>query len=188
MFLGIFRDLFKLLNRKIVPLYLWLFLYAFILTIDDNFFICSYLRDEVFGKDENTFLVLVFYVIYSLLSFYINRLKKKNSNNRYSTLYTQNILIEIMKLRYKFYVIKFAALNHLLNFNFKKLNLFTIFLSNNYKSYKINTLFIFLYSILNNKLILWYPIFKTYSIFGFYKSTRLNFIDIKNENLKRLKY
>ncbi len=187
MFLGVFRDLFKLLNKKIVPLYLWFFLYSFLTSIEDNFFICSYLRDEVFGKDENTFLVLIFYIIYSLSLFYINKLKKKNSELIINSLYTKELAIELITLKYKLFILKFSSFNYISYFNLKKLFLFNIFLLNNYKSYKINTLVVFLFNLINSSNIIWYPIYKTYSIFGYYKSTRLNFIDIKNENLKRIK-
>lgn len=187
MFLGIIKDFWKLLNKKVVPLYLWLFLYGFNTSIEDNFFICSYLRDEVFGKDENTILVLIFYILYSLSLFYLNKIKNKNVNTKYSTLYTKNFLIELLTLRYKLYVIFNTSINHILLFIYTKLYLFNIFLLNSYKSYKINTLVLYIINLINISTLIWYPIYKTYSIFGFYKSTRLNFIDLKNENIKRLK-
>ncbi len=188
MFLGVFRDFKKLLNKKVVPLYLWFFLYSFIASIENNFFICSYLKDEVFGKDENTFLVLMFYIVYSLTLFYLNKLKKKNFNSNQSTLYTNELLIELITIKYKLLVLKFTSLKHILSFNLKKTSLFNIFLLNNYKSYKINTLVIYIINLINSNFIIWYPIYKTYSIFGYYKSTRLNYIDIKNENIKRIKH
>lgn len=187
MFLGIIKDFFKLLNKKVVPLYLWIFLYSFSSSIEDNFFICSYLRDEVFGKDENTTLVLVFYIIYSLILFYTNKIKNKNKNIKYITLYTKDFLTELLTLRYKFYILVNTSINHIILFTFSKFYLFLIFLINNYKSYKINTFFIFFIRLIKLTTLIWYPIFKAYSIFGFFKSTRLNFIDLKNENLKRLK-
>lgn len=187
MFLDVMRDFWKLLNRKIVPLYLWLFLYCFNSSIEDNFFICSYLRDEVFGKDENTTLVILFYIVYSFILFYINKLRQKNVDNKSIALYTRDLLIELLTAKYKLYIIIHTSINHILLFINKKLILFNIFLLNNYKPYFINTLIIFLFNIYNSSTLIWYPIFKTYSIFGYYKSTRLNYIDLKNENIKRIK-
>lgn len=181
-----FKDLFKLQNKKIVPMYLWFFLFSFILDIEDNFFICSYLRDEVFGKDENTMLVLIIYVLYYLGLFYWNRFKTNKANTPMS-LYTTNLLIEMLLMRYRFYIAKFASFTYITLYNFRRFFLFNLFLSNNYKPYFFNTLIVYLFNIFDLRLIIWYPIYKTYSIFGYYKSTRLNFIDTKNENLKRLK-
>ena len=81
MFLGIFKDVIKLLNKKVVPVYFWFFLYCFLSTMDTNIFVssCSFLKVEVFGKDENTTLVLLFYVFYSLFTFYLSRIKNKNN-------------------------------------------------------------------------------------------------------------
>nr|YP_740731.1 Ymf75 [Tetrahymena malaccensis]ABI51640.1 Ymf75 [Tetrahymena malaccensis] len=190
MFLGIFKDFIKLLNKKVVPVYFWFFLYCFLTNMDTNLFVssCSFLRVEVFGKDENTTLVLLFYVTYSLLNFYLNKLKNKYNNIKRKHLYTTELLIELLLFKYKLIILKFSSLKYILTFNVRKFILFNIFVINNYKSYKINTLFIYLYYYLNSLNIIWYPIFKAYSIFGYYKSTRLNFIDTKNENIKRIKY
>lgn len=187
MFLSIIKDLWRLLNRKIVPLYLWLFLYGFNTSIEDNFFICSYLRDEIFGKDENTALSMLFYVIYSLILFFINKLRKGDVDYKYATLYTRDLLIELLSFRFKLYIIIYTSINYITLFIYKKLFLFNIFLLNNYKPYYINTLFIYALNLYSLTTLIWYPIFKTYSIFGYYKSTRLNYIDLKNENIKRLK-
>jgi len=65
--------------------------------------------------------------------------------------------------------------------------MFFTFLTNYYKSYVINNLVVYLYILISGNLINWYPIYKTHSIYGFYRSTRFNNIDIKNENLKRIK-
>lgn len=190
MFLGIFKDFAKLLNKKVVPIYFWFFLYCFLSNINTNIFICScsFLKAEVFGKDENTTLVLIFYIFYSLFTFYLNKLKNKNIQTFKKHLYTTELLIELLLFKYKIIILKFSSLKYIITFNLRKFILFNIFVSNSYKSYKINTLFLYLYIYLNNLNIIWYPIFKAYSIFGYYKSTRLNFIDTKNENIKRLKY
>nr|NP_149379.1 ymf75 [Tetrahymena thermophila]7W5Z_Y5 Chain Y5, Ymf75 [Tetrahymena thermophila]7W5Z_y5 Chain y5, Ymf75 [Tetrahymena thermophila]8B6H_ED Chain ED, Ymf75 [Tetrahymena thermophila SB210]8B6H_Ed Chain Ed, Ymf75 [Tetrahymena thermophila SB210]8BQS_ED Chain ED, Ymf75 [Tetrahymena thermophila SB210]8BQS_Ed Chain Ed, Ymf75 [Tetrahymena thermophila SB210]8GYM_Y5 Chain Y5, Ymf75 [Tetrahymena thermophila SB210]8GYM_y5 Chain y5, Ymf75 [Tetrahymena thermophila SB210]8GZU_0F Chain 0F, Ymf75 [Tetrahy len=190
MFLGIFKDVIKLLNKKVVPVYFWFFLYCFLSTMDTNIFVssCSFLKVEVFGKDENTTLVLLFYVFYSLFNFYLSRIKNKNNYLVRKHLYTTELLIELILFKYKLIILKFSSIKYILNFNVRKFILFNLFLINNYKAYKINTFFLYIYIYLNNLNIIWYPIFKAYSIFGYYKSTRLNFIDTKNENIKRIKY
>nr|QBI37886.1 Ymf75 [Tetrahymena rostrata]QGS65263.1 Ymf75 [Tetrahymena rostrata] len=188
MFLGIFKDFWRLQNKKIVPLYFWLFLYSFITSLDNNFFICSYLRDEIFGKDENTFFVILFYILYSFIPFFFKKIKKNKNIIAYSILYTHNMLIEIILFRFKQYILKYTTFKHIIIFNFQKIKSFNIFLLNSYKTYYINSLIIYILKLIESNFIIWQPIFKTYSIFGFYKSTRLNYTDFKNENLKRLKY
>lgn len=169
-------DFSKLFGRKIISYFIWLYVYCFLFSLESNIFVCSYIQ-TIFLSIENKFYLLfigfIFFVIYSY--------KFKLSNNK-------NKIFNYINFNYVFYCLKYLSIFNYLNMLFNRLNLhFVNFVS----LYNNNLLFIainYCYSIFKNNILVWYPIYKSYSIFGFYKSTRLKFVDLKNENLKRFKY
>nr|YP_740776.1 Ymf75 [Tetrahymena paravorax]ABI51685.1 Ymf75 [Tetrahymena paravorax] len=187
MFKAIFNDFFILFNRRIIPVYLWLFLYSFLFISTDNIFLCSYLREDVFGLEENIIIVLFIPILYVAIKYffynYINsKIQIKMSLLKY------DILKEILTLKYKLHIYIITTIKHIIDFNFKKLILFTNFIINYYKSNLINNLIIYIFNYFYKNNLIWYTLFKTHSIYGYYRATRLNFIDLRNENMKRYKY
>jgi len=151
--------------------------------LNDNFFICSYLRINLFGSEEVTEIIyIVFYsiILYLFLKNHI-KLKKLNKNE-------SKLTVEFLKIKYLYTLLNCVPLLHITNYILNKINMFVIFVFNFYKSYKINNFIIFFYKVLINASIIWYPVFKTHSIYGFYKTTRNNFAQSKLESVKRLKY
>ena len=169
-------DFKKLFGRKIISLFIWLYVYCFLFSLDFNFFICSYLRVQLFNIETNIFILLniiLFTFIYLLnKKLYLNNSKIKN----------------FLKLDYIYLILKTYNLYNLSILFFKSIinNINNVIIT--YLNKKLINLISFITLNFLKKNLLWYPIYKSYSIFGYYKSTRLKFVDIKNENLKRLKY
>jgi len=181
MIFNIFKDIYRLLNKKLISLYIWFFIYSFSTSLNDNFFICSYLKNTFFLNEElnsTTYLS-------AILLFILFCLKSKTTINKHISKY--NIIIEFLKISYILKIFNSISTYYIITFNLNKFQMFFIFLTNYYKSYVVNNLIVYLYNLINGNLINWYPIYKTHSIYGFYRSTRFNNIDIKNENLKRIK-
>lgn len=183
MIFEITKDFFKLLNRKLVPLYVWFFLYSFSIDLNDNFFICSYLRSNLFGNEEATEIIYAIFSTVIIYLFYKNNVNLKKLNKIGS-----DLIAELLKIKYIYILLNYVSYFHIISYNFNKTNMFSIFIFNFYKSYKINNFIVYVFIKFVNNLIIWYPIFKTYSIYGFYKTTRVNFIQSKLESVKRLKY
>lgn len=182
MIFNILKDVYKLLNKKLISIYVWFFIYSFLVSLNDNFFICSYLKNTFFLDEELTNSVyLSIIVLLVILSLYNRKIYSESMINF-------NIITEFLRINYILKIFKNISLYYIFTFNLNKLKMFYLFLINCYKSYIFNNLLVYLYLLLNNNLISWYPIYKTHSIYGFYRSTRFNVVDTKNENLKRLKY
>lgn len=176
------KDTYKLLNKKLIPMYIWFFVYSFLVSLENNFFICSYLKNNLFLDEELT------NSIYLSLLLLLIVLSTYNSKTYNKSLMNFNIIYEFLKINYILKILKNISIYYIISFNLNNLNMFISFLTNCYKSYIFNNLLIYLYLLININFITWHPIYKTHSIYGFYRSTRFNVIDIKNENLKRLKY
>ncbi len=183
MIFEVIKDFFKLFSRKLVPLYIWFFLYSFTIDLNDNFFICSYLRSNLFGNEEVTEVI---YITFSILIAYL--FCRNNINLKKLNKIGSDLIAELLKIKYIYIILNYVSSSHVISYNFNKTNMFAIFIFNFYKSYKINNFIVFSYIKFINNLIIWYPIFKTYSIYGFYKTTRVNFFQSKLESVKRLKY
>lgn len=149
-----------LISKKTIIL-----LYFFILPLDYNFFICSYLNDEL-NVFENH---LNFYFYFILIFTIFRNFNKSNKSKNFINL---------------FIIVKQFKINIFLN----KIKLFLISIIFYFNITNIMNFFKYVYISFKNNNQLWYPIYKSYSIFGFYKSTRIKFIDLKNENLKKFKY
>lgn len=186
MFRLLISDLFKLLGKRLTPTYFWLFLYSFLSEMEDNFFMCSYLRDEVFSNDLGVNISFMSLHVYLVFTWSIRILLKRNNIKLNS--YTRNLFVVYLKLRYILHNIKVLNLSYSLKLLYSNIVVVSVFIFNFFNSYYISSVFTYLVNAISTKLVIWYPIYKAYSIFGFYKSTRLNFIDFKNENIKRLKY
>lgn len=182
MIFNVLKDIYKLLNKKLISIYVWFFIYSFLVSLNDNFFICSYLKNTFFLDEELTNSVyLSILVLLVLLSLYNKKIYNESMVNF-------NIITEFLRVNYILKILKNISLYYIITFNLNKLKMFYLFLTNCYKPYIFNNLLVYLYLLINNNFISWYPIYKTHSIYGFYRSTRFNVIDTKNENLKRLKY
>jgi len=181
MIFNIFKDIYRLLNKKLISLYIWFFIYSFSTSLNDNFFICSYLKNTFFLNEELNNITY----LSAISLFILFCLKNKITTNKYMSKY--NIIIEFLKINYVLKIFSSISTYYIITFNLNKLRMFFTFLTNYYKSYVINNLVVYLYILISGNLINWYPIYKTHSIYGFYRSTRFNNIDIKNENLKRIK-
>jgi hypothetical protein len=179
--MGFLIDLRKLLGRKIISLFTWLFVYCFLFPLDSNFFTCSYLRLELSIIENNIIVVLTFFLVYVIYSYIIfsftEFFKFKNTK-----------LNNYINFKYLYNFIKYYSLTYLLNIFLLKLNINfkNIIVLYTYKFYIV--LVDSIYTKLKNNYLVWYPIYKSYSIFGYYQSTRLKFVDLKNENFKNLKY
>jgi len=182
MIFNILKDTYKLLNKNLIPMYIWFFLYSFLVSLGDNFFICSYLKNTFFLDEELTNSVyLSILLLLLVLSIYNKEIYNKS-------VISFNIISEFLRLNYILKILKNTSLYHVITFNLNNLKMFFSFLINCYKSYIFNNSLIYLYLLIDSSFITWHPIYKTHSIYGFYRSTRFNVIDVKNENLKRLKY
>jgi len=171
-----FSDFNKLFGRKIISLFIWLYIYCFVVSLDSNFFMCSYLRFEL-SIIENNIYIVFFSFIFFILYNYLIKIK-----------YSVVKIINYINVNYIYVILKEQNILHLINLFI--LN-FYININNVWNLYKNNLIYIYVYNIylfIKANNLVWYPIYKSYSIFGYYKSTRLKFIDLKNENLKRLKY
>lgn len=177
---------------RYVPLILWILVFSFIVpSLLDNPLTCSYLRNEIFSND---YMTLVGYIscICFLLCRYITKMVISYSikNFKENVRPLIKVLIKlIISLCLKFWLITGKTLNiviissklNLIRLDFKKF----IYKCSNYK---ISVIILDLSKLFNDKMIVSYLIFKTYSVFGFYKITRFNYIDLKNEGFKNLKY
>lgn len=186
MFRLITRDLFKLLGRKATSVYFWLFLYSFLLEMEDNFFMCSYLRDEVFSCDLGVIISFISIHAYLILKWSFRILLKRDRIRLNA--YTRDLMLLYLKLRYLLHNVSVLDLSLMLKMLYCSIVASSIFILNYSKTYYITSVFVYIIKVIISNLVIWYPIYKAYSIFGLYKSTRLNFIDLKNENIKRLKY
>jgi len=174
--MGFLIDFLKLFGKKIISSFVWIYIYCFLVPLNSNIFMCSYLSIKLSGLENNMSLLFLLFTTTIIVFFFKNIKYSNNKINNY--------------INFKY-----------LNFYFKNLNLLyilNIYISNLYINFK-NILSIYIYKFyiiflnniflkIKNSTLLWYPIYKSYSIFGYYKSTRLKFVDLKNENLKRLKY
>lgn len=163
----------------------WLvFVYSFFFNLDNNFLICSFLQD-FFSELENN--IFIFYFL--ILNIQVHKLYCKYSIKKKRNIYfTKKYSNSILSVKYILLYLKKFNLVYLINVYLLKMFLLLKIIFTIYKSINIVNLFIFIINFIKSKLLIWYPIYKSYSIFGYYKSTRLKYIDIKNENLKRLKY
>lgn len=169
-------DLKKLFGRKIISFFIWLYVYCFLFSLDSNFFICSYLRLELSNIENNIFMILIFFILFVIYS-YVRCIK-------YSEIKINNYI----NFKYLYFYLREHNLIYILNLFITNMyinlkNIYNLYINKFY----ILTLFN-LYTKFKNLNLIWYPIYKSYSIFGYFKSTRLKFVDLKNENLKRLKY
>lgn len=174
--MGFLLDFSKLFGRKIISYFLWIYIYCFLFSLDSNFFICSYLKIELSNIENNMHFVLLSLIIYIIYKYNINSKFNLIQINNFLTI---NYYISLLKEQNILTLIK-TFIN---NIFIKIINIFNIY---NNKFLFNNILFIYIN--IKDSLLVWYPIYKSYSIFGYYKSTRLKFIDFKNENLKRFKY
>nr|YP_004841723.1 Ymf75 [Ichthyophthirius multifiliis]AEL89265.1 Ymf75 [Ichthyophthirius multifiliis] len=181
--------------------------YIYIYTIKDIFFFLKlffiYLILYLFYKDVffynyinfiikiilYLYLFILFIIIYNSTILY----KLKNYNNNYINtirdiliINNKQFLIETLLVRYinifvffNYYIFNLTQLKLFLEILFTWFNNLYIFNLLNNISYK----FIFL-----NRNYTWNSIYKQYSIFGYYISTRLKYKNLKTENIKKLKY
>lgn len=169
-------DFSKLFNKKIISYFFWIYLYCFLFSLESNIFICSYIQTSILIVENNFHFSTPFFFIFVIYTIKFKLFKNKNKIFNY--------------INFNYIIFCFKKLSYLsfLSMYFKKLKLNFINFINLFNN---NIFCIFLnycYIIIKNNILVWYPIYKSYSIFGFYKSTRLKFIDLKNENLKRFKY
>lgn len=174
-------DCWTFINRKLIPLYFWFSLYCFLFNVTNNILICSFLNDYLFSSDENILVILSLFLLYYVFKNFLNKFKTTTSLRL-------NILQEILSVSYKFIIFKNISLMNMLNFNLVKFNSFINFIINYYTYSYLNNTFVFLVNTFITNNIKWYTIFKTHSIYGYYRSTRLNFIDLKSENMIKSKY
>lgn len=170
-------DFNKIFGRKIISYFIWIYIYCFLFSLNSNIFICSYLKLGLFNVENNFYILFIFFTLFVMYSYYFKQNYKNNFN-----------IYNYINLKYILFFYKKQSISILFNLLFNKLT--TLF--NNiiilYKNNLIVTFICYVSQIIKNSILIWYPIYKSYSIFGYYKSTRLKFIDLKNENLKRFKY
>lgn len=158
-------------------------IYSFMTTMDENVFICSYLKNEIFNNDVNVAIWLLSSIFYIVIRFYVKPIVLKLM--RFDTYkdFINNILIHkyIIIVNYNIYVYTLLIKNAAVFKN--KLTLISITLLNSCKI----IMFKGVCKNLFKNIKIWRPQFKLHSIFGYYKSTRSNFVDFKNENSKNLK-
>lgn len=169
-------DFSKLFGRKIISIFVWFYIYCFLVSLDSNFFICSYLSFQLSDIENNILLVILFFCFFVFISY--NRLIKsdKIKINNY------------INFKYMFLLFREQSIVYLVKLFLSNVSINLINILNLYKNNFLIVTFLKISLYVKNNSLLWYPIYKSYSIFGYYKSTRLKYIDLKNENLKRLKY
>lgn len=202
--LGIIKNNFKYSIKKKNFRALILFLYCFCSDVDSNFFICSFLQNEIFYKDLLDFIpyyMLIYTIFFTwfYLKFYLKnrskikstKIRSKPKNNitlteNYSLLlffYRQYFIKNFIK---KLFLLNISALE-LLKHIFEATKFFILYHKLNFKNLFIGNVFLILY----NKLFCqsyWYPIFKRYSYFGYFNSINKKIRKMKDEELIRFKY
>jgi len=176
MFFNITKQSVIYLIKNINFYFLFFFIYSFCIDVRSNFLVCSFFRGNVVFTDFGIFL---FYFLITFLFlffiFYFLNLVKSNLNYDY------------LLFLYRNYYIRNISLLALFSYLFNNLRFYFIFFYNIFIKSFIFSFFLEIFSILFNKYY-WYPIFKRHSYFGLYRHLRQKWVEVKCEEINRLKY
>ena len=176
MLINILKKSFFYLIRNINFYFLIIFIYSFCTSVRSNLLVCSFIRNNVIYADFG-FFIFYFLFVYFVLFFIFYFLNIVNTVNNYDWLlfmYRNYFLFNLSILTlisYLYDTAKFYA--YWLFFSVKNVFFFSFF----------SEIFFRLFS-----QSYWYPIFKRHSYFGYFRSMRQKWVEVKSEEITRFKY
>jgi hypothetical protein len=176
MLLNIIRKSFIYLIRNVNFYFLVIFLYSFCTSVRSNLLVCSFIRNNVIYADFG-FFIIFFLIVYTLLFILFYSLNIVKNVNNYDWLL----------FLYRNYFIFNLSILTLVSYIFDTFRFFGFWLLSFFKS---SFFFNFLREIFNNIFCqtYWYPIFKRHSYFGYFRSMRQKWVEVKSEEINRFKY
>ena len=176
MLLNILKKSFVYLIKNVNFYFLMIFLYSFCTSVRSNLLVCSFMRNNVIYADFGFFIVyfLLVYSVLFLLFYFLNIVRNVNNYDWLLFLYRNYFIFNLSILTLVSYIydtIKFYLF--WLLFLFKNLFIVTFFIN-------------LLSSVFSQNC--WYPIFKRYSYFGYFRSMRQKWVEVKSEEITRFKY
>lgn len=176
MLLTIVKQSILYLVKNINFYFLVLFVYSFCVDVRVNLFICSFIRTNIIFANFATFIfffILTFFVLFILVYWFKYTCSLVNS--------------DWLVFMYRFYYLYNISFLSLFSYIFDVVFFYFIFL---YRLYKNSIFYLFFYNLFLNffSTNLWYPIFKRHSYFGYFRSMRQKWGEIKTEEVNRLKY
>ena len=176
MLLTIVRQSALYLLKNVNFYFLVLFVYSFCVDVRINFFVCSFIRSNII------FLNLIYFTFYFILTFLFLYILSFYTN------YTRSIVnSDWLVLMYRKYYIFNVSIFGLISYFF---DLIRYCMLGIYNLYKHSFLFSVIFSLFSKLFStnLWFPLFKRHSYFGYFRSMRQRWGDVKTEEANRLKY
>lgn len=176
MLVNIIRKSFFYLIRNVNFYFLMIFLYSFCTSVRSNILVCSFIRNSVIYADLGFFIgfFLIAYILLFICFYYLNIVKSVNNYDWLLFLYRNYFVFNVSVLTLISYLV-----------NTIKFYVFWVFSL-------ISNLFIFnlILEIINvvSSQSFWYPIFKRHSYFGYFRSMRQKWVEVKSEEVTRFKY
>ena len=176
MLYNIIRKSFLYLVRNLNFYFLLVFLYSFCTSVRSNLLVCSFIRTNIIYADFGFFIVffLIVYTILFIIFFFLNIVKSVNNYDWLLFLYRNYFLFNLSFLTLLSYIFD--------TFKFYILWLFSVF-----KNLFFFNFFIEIFNFIFNQSF-WYPIFKRHSYFGYFRSMRQKWVEVKSEEVTRFKY
>ena len=176
MLLGILKRSFFYLLKNINFYFLMIFLYSFCTSVRSNLLVCSFIRNSVIYADFGFFIKLfLFSYLCLFIVFYLLNLVK-NVNNYDWLLFT-----------YRNYFVTNLSVLTIISYVYDTIKFFFFWLFYSFRSVFLVTLFneVFCKIFSTNY---WYPLFKRHSYFGYFRSMRQKWVEVKSEEITRFKY
>jgi hypothetical protein len=176
MLVRLIKNSFRYLTGNMNFYFLIAFFYNFCTSIKSNFFACSYIRDNIVCVDFGVFVYYFFFTYIILFIYYYRKNKFKVSSN-----YDWIIIV------YRNYFNTEVAIFRTFNNFFNSIKFIFFWLLNYFKNLLVLNIFLDFF----NKLFsvsYWYPIYKRYSYFGYFRDMRQKWTETKTEEITRFKY
>ncbi len=176
MLLAIVKQSVLYLVKNLNFYFLVLFVYSFCADVRSNWAICSFIRTNIIFSN------FVFFILYFILTFFVLYLLV------YYIKYTRSIVNgDWLVLLYRsFYLFNISFLS-LVSYLF---DLFYFYFLYFIRVYRNSFIYLFLFSFFGKffSVNYWYPLYKRHSYFGYFRSMRQRWGEVKTEEVNRLKY
>lgn len=176
MLLAIVRQSILYLVKNVNFYFLLLVVYSFCVDVRNNWLVCSFIRTNIIFVDFVSFslyFTLTFLVLYVIT---------------YFTKYTSSIVNgDWLILLYRYtYIVALSPLA-LLSYILDTITFYVLYITRLYS----NSFIFLLTSNLLSRIVsvnYWYPLFKRHSYFGYFRSMRQRWGEVKSEEVNRIKY
>jgi len=176
MLFAIVRQSVLYLIKNINFYFLLIFVYSFCIDVRSNFIICSFIRTNIIFASFGGFIL---YFILTFISLYL----VVYYSNFTRSIVNADWLVFLYRTMYTLGLSPLFLVSYL--FDFVLFYVFRFF-----NAYKNSLVFVVFFELFSGffKSNYWYPLFKRHSYYGYFRSMRQRWGEIKTEEFNRLKY